>query len=352
MLVAAAAEFARHEVVAEVAATGALLGSYASQLSEAGYALHHLPFSKSPKFFFGLMRLLRRRYDVVHIHTERANFWLALTALLARAPVVVRTIHSVFSFSGRLELRRRLQRRLLVRLGVQQVAVGKSVQEEEERRIGRRLERIPNWYDSDRFVPPTPSQRCEAREALGITDEEVVITSVGNCAPVKNHDLVLRALAHMAPERRPLYIHVGIEEEGQRERALAARFGLGDRVRFLGRLEDPRQALYASDGFVMPSLYEGFGIAAIEALAVGLPLVLTNVPGLRDLRETFASIIFADPQVDSMASAIGTFASLTHSERRAIGEANSATAKSRFGVRQGVRSYVQLYRNGHGADPV
>ena len=107
----AAPLFAAEGVVAEIVATGPQIGIYAPQLAHAGYKLHHIPFSKTPFFFIALYRLMRAgRYDVLHLHTECANFWIGLVALSLRPRRVLQTVHASFTFSGNLRLRRKVQR--------------------------------------------------------------------------------------------------------------------------------------------------------------------------------------------------------------------------------------------------
>lgn len=343
MLLAAAPEFLKHGVIADIVSTGNDPGPFSPQLGAAGYRIHHIPFLKSFDFFLSLRRLIRGRYDVVHIHMERACFWVALTAISSGAPVVVRTIHSSFSFSGNLRVRRRIQRRILRWTGVRQIAVGRSVQETEASCFGARTEVILNWYDSKRFTVPDVSMRRCARMALDIGEHDLVITSVGNCAPVKNHVAFIEALAAIPANMRPLYLHVGIEEPGCPEREWAQKLRVHGRIRFLGHLTDVRSVLYASDAFVIPSIREGCGIAAIEAMAVGLPIIATDVPGLRDFREQFNGIIYATPEADSLSDALVKLIGLTTEERRELSRDYPLVARHSYGIETGVKKYLNVY---------
>jgi len=346
MLAVAAPAFAAHGVEADVLSTGAVPGPYAARLAAAGYRIHHIPFAKSPVFFFRLWRLLRRGYHAVHIHTERATFWVALTAMAARPRVILKSIHSSFTFTGWLRLRRLVQRRLLARLGVRQISVGRSVQETERRHFGVETPVIGNWYDGARFRPPGEAERVEARRALGIAPGEVVLAAVGNCSPIKNHGELLRALARLPPGRRPILLHAGEEEPGQPERGLAAELGLGDRVRFMGSLPDVRAVLHAADGYVMSSLREGSSISALEAMASALPAVLTDVEGLRDLGALFPGVRYAAPDAASLASALEAFTAEDPEARRRVAARHPDMARQHFDLQAGVDAYVRVYRGG------
>ena len=344
MLAVAAPWFAREGVACEIVATGAAPGPFAARLEAAGYPVHHLPFSKAPGHFLALWRLLRRGYDAVHVHTERAAFWYGLTVRGAGIPVVVRSIHNAYAFTGNLRLRRLVQRRLMAWTGVAQVAVGPSVRETERCTYGLETPVINNWFDAERFRPPGDGARAEARRALGIDAGERVLVSVANCNAFKNHPALIRALTLLPAERRPLWLHVGGEEPGHPERALAGELGVAGRIRFLGPRDDVPRLLHAADAFVMPSTQEGLPISALEAMAAGLPAVLTDVSGLRDLRPHFPAVVYAEPAPAPLAEALEAFLRRDPAAWRAEAAAHPAIVRREYGVEAGVAAYVRLYR--------
>ena len=347
MFCIAAPLFSTQGVEAEIVSTGAALGIYAPQLAEAGYRLHHVPFSKSPRFFIELFRLMRAgNYDVFHLHTERANFWIGLVALALRPSHVVQTIHNTFAFRGNLRLRRMVQRRILRLLGLIHVSISPSVVQTELRHFGLKTRLVPNWYDSNRFVVPTEIERRQARAVFGIGDNETVIASVGNCSPVKNHAALIEAIACLPIASRPLYLHAGIEEEAHPERKLAEQRGIADRVRFLGPMSDVRPVLHAADLFAMPSLFEGFGIAGIEALATGLPALFTDVPGLCDFRTEYKDLCYSASDVESLVAALAELLAESRVQRRARAVTYPVISQHLYGIGRGVAGYLQIYRGG------
>lgn len=340
----AAPLFAAKGVEAEIVSTGPEMGIYAPQLADAGYKLHHIPFSKTPGFFIKLYRLMRSgRYDVLHLHTECANFWIGMMALTLLPRTVLQTVHSSFEFSGNLRLRRKVQRLILQAFGLVAVAISPSVEKNERARFGRKTRLVQNWYDSNRFTPPTESEQKQARESLGISSSETVIVTVGNCSAIKNHRALLDALALLPSASRPLYLHVGIEESCHPEQKYAQELGIAEQVRFLGPLQDVRQALYASDIFVMPSLFEGFGIAAVEALATGLPALFTDVPGLCDFRAVYDGICYAKPEASSLHDALLKLLNVSKENRRLRAANFPAISKQLYGIERGVEGYIAVY---------
>jgi glycosyltransferase involved in cell wall biosynthesis len=346
MLLTSASEFRESGYESDVVSTGASVGPMAGEFAAAGFGVHHTPFSKTPFFFLRAYRLMRGgRYDVVHLHTERASFWFGLIALAARPRRVVRTVHSVFRFEGWLRRRRALQRRILHRLGVTHIACGPTVQRNEQERFGLRTRLAASWYDSAAFFPSSESERASARDSLGIADGETVLVTTATCAPVKNHAVLLEALAMLPDERRPLYLHVGIEERGHPERSVADGLRLGDRVRFLGPVPELRPIYAASDIFAMPSLYEGFSVAVLEALATGLPALLSDRGGLPDLQQTYSGLRYAEPDAESLASALSDLLAETPEERRSRSADYAETTRAAFGLESGVARYVAIYRS-------
>ncbi len=243
-------------------------------------------------------------YDVLHLHTERANFWIGLVALVQRPSVILQTIHNSFEFTGNLRLRRMIQRRILSLLGVKHISISPSVQATELKHFGLKTKLIANWYNSSRFYKPSAGERKLARANFGIAMKDKVIVTVGNCSIIKNHGALIEAIALLPIELRPIYLHVGIEEDGEPERQLAKALGVGDRIYFLGPLPNVMPALFAADIFVMPSLFEGFGIAAAEALATGLPAIFTDVAGLRDFALSFEGLVYTKTDAISIRNAL------------------------------------------------
>lgn len=346
MLVSAAPAFRTAGVQATVLATGATPGPFAQQMAKAGYDVRHLPFQRGAMFFWQLARLLRAcRCDVVHLHTESANFWKALVARALPGVGVLRTVHSNFPFEGRLARVRGWQRRTLARLGVQHVSISPSVHDNELSRFGLPSQLIPNWYDSQRFRPPTFEERGTARTALRVPHGTRLVVTVGNCAPVKNHENLLRALALLPNGTEDvLYCHAGQEQHDEPERALALQLGVQQRVRFLGPQRDVLPLLHAADAFVMPSRFEGMSIAALEALACGVPCVMSHVPGLRDFEADFPQVIYTDIDAASIRDGLLRALALDAGQRDQLAAAQAARARQLHAIDVGVAAYTAAYR--------
>ncbi len=335
MLRVAAKSWQRQGIAGEILSTGETTGPYADALREAGYRIHHLPFSRSLRFLADFFLFVRRReFDVVHLHSERATFWYAALARAAGKRRLVRTIHAAFDFDGMLRMRRGLQRWVMRRVfGLQMAACSESVARLEWERFRNPVSVLKNWFDSDFYRPTTDARRD--------TGETLVLVTVGNCAAVKNHNAVLRALVRLPNVE---YLHAGCEGVGLEERALAQELGVAERVRFLGMVTDLRLVFRSADLFVMPSFQEGFGIAAVEAMGAGLPVLLADVEGLRDFGECSDAIRFCAPESSAIEEAVRRFMAVPAMERAAAGAALSEMAHRTFGVAAGAERYTALYR--------
>ncbi|MGH2479190.1 MAG: glycosyltransferase, partial [Ktedonobacteraceae bacterium] len=147
--------------------------------------------------------------------------------------------------------------------------------------ISDQVEVIPCGVDLERFVA---SERREARVQLGLNPDQPVLLFVGRLDPFKGPDVFLQAAAMM--EKKAQLLVVGGNAAGDQEieklRQLACDLRIQKRVHFLGaRPQEELPLIYsAADVTVVPSYHESFGMAAVESLACGTPVVATRAGGL------------------------------------------------------------------------
>jgi glycosyltransferase involved in cell wall biosynthesis len=287
MLNLAAPLFKQNGIELHALSTGNNRGNYAEVLVKAGYKIHHIPFSKTPQYFYRLYKLLRKeKFDIVHIHPERAFIWHALLAKLAGAKLIVRTVHSIFNFKGILRIKKYIARWFArTILKVKFHSISDSVELFEKQNFSNPTKKIYNWTDESKFYPLTSTdEKKKIRQQIGIREGRFVIISVGSCSPVKRHDVIIKALKTLTEkEQNIIYLHLGSGELLNEEIQLAERIGVKDYIIFAGQKENVRDYLVASDAFVMVSKYEGLTIAGMEAVFCGLPLLVYDTYGLRDV---------------------------------------------------------------------
>jgi len=150
-------------------------------------------------------------------------------------------------------------------------------------RVGVRTERIrvvPSGIDAARLAAP-PHARAAVRREWGLGDEDVAVVVVGALEARKGHAVLLGAAAALAPAAPRLrYVFCG---EGRQAEALArAAAALDGAVEMVGFRRDVAACLAAADVVALPSLQEGLGVAALEAMAAGRPVVASRVGGLAE----------------------------------------------------------------------
>ncbi len=134
---------------------------------------------------------------------------------------------------------------------------------------------IPNFVDTSLFFR-SPQQ--EIRTQLGVKDEKIII-HISNFRPVKCIGDIIRIFFALSQQTGATLLLVGDGPERSEAETLVRQFGIVDRVRFLGKLVDIVPLLSIADVMLMPSNVESFGLAALEAMACGVPVVATLAGG-------------------------------------------------------------------------
>lgn len=138
-----------------------------------------------------------------------------------------------------------------------------------------------------RLGEPSSSRRAAARTGLGLDEQAEVVLNIGRQEPQKDQATLLRAVAEIATSHpRLVVLQAGREGKSSRAlRSLAADPRLAGRVRFLGHRDDVGDLLAAADVFAFPSVYEGLGGSVIEAMAMAVPIVVSDAPALVEVVE-------------------------------------------------------------------
>lgn len=164
---------------------------------------------------------------------------------------------------------------------------------------------IPNFIDPADYPDRGTARSSPCRRCLAPHDELVVI-HISNFRPVKRAELVVRVWAGAGQAvKRTRLILVGDGPDLPRARREAARLGVADRVVCLGRQERVEELLLCSDVLLLPSLEESFGLAALEAMAAGTPVVATRVGGLPEVvGDNEGGLLFEPDDVEGMTAGL------------------------------------------------
>jgi UDP-glucose:(heptosyl)LPS alpha-1,3-glucosyltransferase len=204
----------------------------------------------------------------------------------------------------------------------------------------------PNGVDLDRFAPD-PTARARVRREVGVSDDDDVALFVGGDWVRKGLGIAIEAVGRLARDGAHVRLWVVGVGDAAQYGDQARKEGIGDRVTFFGFRRDRERYFQGADVFVLPSAYETFGLAAFEAAAAELPLVVTPVNDVAALvREgSGGALVERDPR--SVADAL--LAYVRDPERRA---ADGRAARARvepFTWDASAASVLALYRELAGA---
>jgi glycosyltransferase involved in cell wall biosynthesis len=234
--------------------------------------------------FVSLVR--RRGIHVLHLQGHGSTMFGRLAARLVRRPAIVH-VHADYRLSPKgypwyvRTADRALAPGTALALAVTEQLIPFMVEDQGFRRD--QIEVLRNPVDLERFRPPTDAERHEARGSLGVAPNAHVVTALGRLDRLKGVDILLEAWTDVATDHDSAVLLLAGDgpERPSLERMVETRRLPG--VRFLGQRADVRPVLWASDVLSMPSRYEALPMAALEALACGVPVVASRIGGIPDI---------------------------------------------------------------------
>lgn len=205
--------------------------------------------------------------------------------------------------------------------------------------VTRPIEVIPNFVDTSVYRPrEVPGLRAELAP-----DGEAVVCHVSNFRPVKRPVEVVRVFARIASRVRAHLVLIGEGPELPRVRAAAADLGVESKVSYLGHREQVADILAACDLFCLASEQESFGLAALEAMASGVPVLALRVGGLPEVvPDGEGGFLFSDGDFEGMARTGAELLSNKDLWSR-VSRAGVARARSVFGADLIVPAYEEYY---------
>jgi glycosyltransferase involved in cell wall biosynthesis len=295
----------------------------------------------SPAAVLRLRKLILRDRPatVVAVNLYQALYVACATALMSRRPRIVALVNTS-TFRGR-RMRKRLYQAVLSRFDL--VVHGSRAQsrfwESPAVSADRDPERstvIYNGVDSAHFDPIVSFEAAKRlRAQLGVKPGALLIGSVGRLAPEKNHEVLLTTLRRLRVAR--VDAHLVIAGKGPlRDQLLrrAAALEIADRVNFIGEFEDVRPVLAALDVFVLPSVaVESFSNAALEAMSMGRPVILSDIGGAREMIDDgVEGYVVSATELSARLPAIISALYADTRKRLGMGAAARARAVSRFSM--------------------
>jgi glycosyltransferase involved in cell wall biosynthesis len=304
------------------------------------------------KFSFAAVWRLRRLMlqerpaTVIAVNLYPALYVACATALLSHRPRTVALVNTS-TFRGR-PLWKRLYQTVLSRFDL--TVHGSQAQRrfwgDASRRAHDNSTVIYNGVDSAHFEPVVAHEAAKRlRARLGVSPQALLMGTVGRMRPEKNQEVLLTALRHLRVAR--VDAHLMIAGDGPLRDFLSRRaveLEVADRVSFVGELEDVRPVLTALDVFILPSTaVESFSNAALEAMAIGRPVILSDIGGAREMIDDGVEGYVVSPT--ELAARLPALVAALYADRRKrqqMGQAARLRAETRFSVGGMVAAYRAL----------
>jgi glycosyltransferase involved in cell wall biosynthesis len=241
--------------------------------------------------YHGLINALRRQpVDIVNTHSEFADIAVLPLWLSRNRPKLIRTMH----YSHQVEWIQRPLRRYVfsdflipmffdLEIGVSQSLVDRLDQRPIARLKGKRASRVYNAVNLDRFANSS-LDLSKKRASLGIPAGTFVVGTIGRLTEQKGYTYLIDAAA-LVLEKKPqaFFLIVGDGELTDQLKQLALQKGISTHINFTGGRQDVEELLACMDLFVISSLWEGLPTVVLESMAAGIPIVATDIPGIREL---------------------------------------------------------------------
>ncbi len=277
-----------------------------------GTGIEFIPLNKlrynrfSPGIVLELYRLMKKKQiHVVRTHRYRSNLYGRLAAFLAGVPVIIASVHDNYRTDKR--PMRRIMNRILSKITDKIVAVSEDVKEDiirYDRIDPSKIEVIPNGIDVERFNPE--KNTTDIRKEFSLEEDDIVIGFIGRIVPAKGLEYLLDALPYLKGEFKSIKLLIvgeGSLVEELKERA--KKNNIFDNILFTGKRRDIPEILASINIFVMPSIAEGLPNALLEAMAMGKPIVTTEVGGIPEIvKNGFNGLLVPPRDTVSLSKAI------------------------------------------------
>ncbi|MFC1839740.1 glycosyltransferase family 4 protein [Thermodesulfobacteriota bacterium] len=246
--------------------------------------------------------LKKNRYHIVHTHNSKAGFIGRLSAKLAGVPVIIHTVHG-FAFHDQEPLWRRMLFRNLERIASKwcdkMIFISGPLIDwalREKITSAGNIVKIYSGIDPDLFQPVSDEEKKQARIKWGINPGDPVAGIVSKLWDGKGHKVLIKAFKELLKDldkAKLLIVGEGYLEDELR--SCAEELGISDSVVFTGFKSNVSEVMACFDISVLPSFFEGMGRVLLEAMAMKIPVVASNVGGIPDLVKNNRNGILVTP---------------------------------------------------------
>ena len=289
----------------------------------------------SPLNIFRLIPFMRK-YDVVHVHLFPAQYWVAIAKVLTSSKAcLVTTEHSTHNRRRDISFFRFFDK-WVYRCFTKIAGISPMTTDSLERYLKApgRVQTISNGADINKIHEAEPV----CRGGIVTAECRLAIMQVAGFREAKDQDCVIRALKSLPDGIESIFVGDGVRRDACER--LADELGVRERTHFLGIRSDVPALLKGADIVVMSSHWEGFGLAAVEGMAAGKPVIASDVPGLAEVVGG-AGILFPPGDDEALAEAIRKLSADREFYKRT---AEACLRRSQdFDIRKTAEAYLALY---------
>lgn len=294
---------------------------------------------------FALAKIIKdKKIDILHTHSQRPRFYGALTKLLVPNVKIVHTQHGYDPKRYRSLLLSRFAASFIDQI----VLVSKALYDFAllvEKTNKDKLMVIYNGINLKKFtIVINQKQKEELKKSLGISLGDYVIGTVGRLEEVKNHKLLIRVFSQISLGKKNVkLLIVGGGPLFKELKDYANQQEVVDKVILTGARHDVEQLLDIIDVFALSSLSEGTSLVVLEAMAKGLPVVATDVGGVRELVSNIDNgFLVSLTDEDSFVRGINDLLNDQELYRK-VSVTNSKKASLEFGIKNTAIKYEEVY---------
>ena len=294
--------------------------AYIEKIKSQGIILHNIDFARSPlkpqnlKAYRQLKNIINsNKFDLIHCHTPTASMLARLAARKSRknGSTVMYTCHGFHFHNASPKINWLIYypiERFLSLFCDYIVTINKEDFNRSKTFYAKNVRYIPSVGVDISKIKQTVVNREEYKKSIGVPKGAVLILSIGELIERKNHQVIIKALAEL--KRNDIYYAIcGKGPLLEDLKKLANELGIGDKVIFLGFRKDIPELCNTADISAFPSRIEGLGLAGVEAMAAGVPLVSSNVHGILDYVKDGVTGYACNPEdYKAFAKAIKTLA--------------------------------------------
>ena len=269
--------------------------NYKNELDNLNITLVHIPFQRSPFSLKNIVAykklnefLKKEKIDLIHCHTPVGGVIGRIVGYRNKVKRIIYTAHGFHFFKGAPLINWILFypiEKLLSKYTDILITINQEDYKIAQTFYAKKVEYIPGVGLDTEKVRNIVVDKKKKREELGLKEDNIILLSVGELSKRKNHITPIKALAQIKDNKNIFYLIAGVGLLESYLKEECKKLGIESQVKFLGFRKDIYELCKISDIYIFPSQREGLGIAALEGMAAALPLISSNINGIKDYTE-------------------------------------------------------------------